>query len=573
MSESIKGKRSTQDVVEQARRMAQQRGAARSEEAPAASTAESFAALAQSNPIARVMVNGALTPEAKRDELAKLLQFSVESTKEENRAKLAALEQFKEFLQEQRKVLNREGIKLQDTEAFAELQSVIDEMTNASVEFQDRIKPLLEVLNAVFEIRKQDKVEDVYREIQSDVAWKNEKLEQLRALEAEFGASQDDVRALQEERAQLLEKKTFFGLGPVKESARMRVSEIDNVALVSAGKKVSQLVQEIAALKQTIDSGPDTSNPELAKQKGVLREFLDLTKDENRQRQKALIDAAVHYVDTSDKRLTSVMSTLGRLQKHAEVVGDANSMLRTMHVIMDEGVKQAAGEHAALKEKLAQGAGDESAIAKMTREEKLRELNEHMTLTNESAVDIANSIGGLAKHSVQIQAYSDTLRNESSSTKRLHLEGVSQMGEQLMSVISAISAAATSESRALAANNFQKMAEQNQTIVAQEVVRNATNIELEANHISRLVGELEDYGAVLSSSNEIAQQGYTRMKETVDAIRKVSGSVQEAIKDLVSDRADADFASSRQSSEPEPVQRAANDAVTPTDNPFDKLRS
>src|SRR5690606_1882994 len=107
--------------------------------------------------------------------------------------------------------------------------------------------------------------------------------------------------------------------------------------------------------------------------------------------------------------------------------------------------------------------------------------------------------------------YQDTLRNESGSTKRLHLEGVSQMGEQLMSVISAISAAATTESRSVAANNFAKMAEQNQTIIAQEVVRNATAVEIEANQIAKLVGELQDYGDVLAASSEIANQGYGRM--------------------------------------------------------------
>ena len=116
------------------------------------------------------------------------------------------------------------------------------------------------------------------------------------------------------------------------------------------------------------------------------------------------------------------------------------------------------------------------------------------------------------------------------------------MGEQLMSVLSAISAAATSESRSVAANNFAKMAEQNQTIIAQEVVRNATNVEVEANQIAKLVGELQDYGDVLNASSQIASQGYGKMRDTVDAIRKVSGSVQDAIKDFVSDRADAGIA-------------------------------
>lgn len=140
------------------------------------------------------------------------------------------------------------------------------------------------------------------------------------------------------------------------------------------------------------------------------------------------------------------------------------------------------------------------------------------------------------------------------------------MGEQLMSVISAISAAATSESRSVAANNFAKMAEQNQTIIAQEVVRNATNVEMEADQIAKLVGELQDYGDVLNASSQIATQGYGKMRDTVDAIRKVSGSVQDAIKDFVSDRADAGIAAggATQDQEAGSTQDGMND-------PFSKL--
>lgn len=284
-------------------------------------------------------------------------------------------------------------------------------------------------------------------------------------------------------------------------------------------------------------AGPTSENPELAEQKKILRTFLDLKSDGNRQKQKDLISAAVKYVDTSDSRLKGIQSTLGNLGKHAEVMGDSNSSLRNMHLIMDEGIKDVIREDDKIRNEFINVDANESSIARMTREEKLAELNEHMTTTNEAAIDIANSIGGLTKHSVQIQTYRDTLRNEQASTKRLHLEGVSQMGEQLMSVISAISAAATTESRSLAANNFAKMSEQNQMILTQEVVKNASNIEIEANQISKLVGELEDYGQVLTASNQITAQGYDRMRSTVNAIRKVADVVQDGIKELVSEHA------------------------------------
>jgi hypothetical protein len=150
---------SVKQLANEARQMAEKRqNAARNKNTPTDSTNT----LIQSNPIAVVMLDQNLSPESKRDQIVAALTFSKELSREENRAKLEEFEKFKEYLQEQRKILNKEGIKLQDTEAFADLQSVIDAMTEKSIEFQDSVKPLLEVLNAVFEIRKQDKITDVY---------------------------------------------------------------------------------------------------------------------------------------------------------------------------------------------------------------------------------------------------------------------------------------------------------------------------------------------------------------------------------------------------------------------------
>lgn len=443
-------------------------------------------------------------------------------------------------------------------------------MTEKSIEFQDSVKPLLEVLNAVFEIRKQDKITDVYKEIQNDKIWAEEQNKILEELQKDLESQKLAVDALERKKARLMEDRSFFGLGPLKKSAKERIAEIEQVDFVESRKRVEETIQKIQNQQQILTEGRGSENPELRKQKGILRGFLDLTKDANRERQKALIDSAVRYVETSDVRLKGVIDTLQRLEKHADVVNDVNGMLKNVHIIMDDALKIVANKNSVIKEELQKGPEDESSIARMTREEKLNDINEYITLADDGAVDITTSIGGLTKQAVQIQSYRDTLRNEKASTRRLHLEGVSQMGEQLMSVISAISAAATTESRSVAANNFAKMSEQNQVIISQEVIKNATNIELEAAQISKLVGELQDYGEVLNASSEIANQGYGKMRETVDAIRKISGTVQGAINDLIGERADAGFASGGGETKDQPEKGPVTKAGF--NNPFDRLK-
>ncbi len=570
MSTSSKGKVSKKEVISQARELADRVKSSKSE-----SESSELSLAIQENPFAQVMFNTNLDPEAKRDQIASLVAFDSEATKEQNREKIEAFHKFMEYLQEQRKVLNREGIKLQDTEAFAQLQGVIDQMSAATIQFQEKVEPLMEVLQAVFEIRKNNKVTEVYKDIQDDLAWKEEQEEKLSDLENQQVRNKDQWVKLERDLSFLSKDRSLFGFGPVRAESQAKIDELRKFTIPEAAKEHENLLESIAEQKGLIEKGREGLNPELKAQKETLRHFLDLTNEDNRDRQKALIDAAINYVDTSDEKLKNVLGTLERLGKHSEVVGDSNSMLRNFHLIIDDSLKVANNGNQGARSSLEQAPTDESSIAKMSREEQLKDLNEHIARTDEGAVDIANSIGGLTKQSVQIQAYKDTIRNETGSTKRLHLEGVSQMAEQLMSVISAISSAATTESRAVAAGNFAEMAEQNQTIVSQEVIRNATNIDLEAKAISKLVGELEDYGQVLNASSEIASQGYDRMRETVDAIRKVSGSVQGAIDDFNADRADAGIAVGKGEEKAAAAENTVKDSEQKEGfaNPFDKLGS
>jgi methyl-accepting chemotaxis protein len=95
---------------------------------------------------------------------------------------------------------------------------------------------------------------------------------------------------------------------------------------------------------------------------------------------------------------------------------------------------------------------------------------------------------------------------------------------------------------------------------------------MEANSIAKLVGELEDYGEVLNASSQIANQGYSKMRETVDAIRKISGSVQDSINDMVSDRADLSGVNGNSNSQ-SAVEQGNPPEGNEFVNPFDKLKS
>jgi len=103
------------------------------------------------NPFYKVMFSEETKPEQKKEEVTKLLTF--EGTKEENREKIKQFELFKEFLQSSREEMAQEIIRLTDTETFAELKSVYDELNQSLIDFDDRMRPLTEIIDAVYTLR------------------------------------------------------------------------------------------------------------------------------------------------------------------------------------------------------------------------------------------------------------------------------------------------------------------------------------------------------------------------------------------------------------------------------------
>ena len=70
--------------------------------------------------------------------------------KEQSRARLEEFKAFKEYLQFERKRMAQQIIDLTDTEAFAELKSVYDELNNSLISFEQKIAPLTDIVDAVY---------------------------------------------------------------------------------------------------------------------------------------------------------------------------------------------------------------------------------------------------------------------------------------------------------------------------------------------------------------------------------------------------------------------------------------
>src|SRR5689334_4745031 len=115
------------------------------------------------NPFYSVMFSEENKPEQKREAVTKLLTF--EGTKEENRERIKEFELFKEFLQSQREEMAQEIIRLTDTGTFAELKTVYDELNRSLIDFDEKMKPLTDIIDAVYTLRTNGLTLEAFQEI------------------------------------------------------------------------------------------------------------------------------------------------------------------------------------------------------------------------------------------------------------------------------------------------------------------------------------------------------------------------------------------------------------------------
>ena len=133
-----------------------------------------------------------------------------------------------------RKEMSKEIIRLSDTEAFAELQKVFEDMNASLLDFENKIGPLVEIIDAVNKLNmaSDGQVYEVYQEIQDDKAEEERIAVRRQEAEAKIEQYEKDVRGIQGDSAALSEKKRLFGL----------IGAGDVLAIIAAGLAVLSLL-------------------------------------------------------------------------------------------------------------------------------------------------------------------------------------------------------------------------------------------------------------------------------------------------------------------------------------------
>lgn len=492
---------------------------------------EKFADI-KSNTFHKIMYSDA-SPEQKREAVEKALTFDKEKSKEENMKLLKEFELFKEYMQSVRKIMAQQIIKMTDTDAMSELKDVYEQMNSSMLEFEDSMKPLMTIIDAVYQLRMKggDVAFNIFKEIAADREHEEaqqrvleEKAKGISNLEDQIATAQ---RSINESMTQ--NKKHFFGLftGGLTEAAQHNIAQ-QEAAIKAAREQIAAIGTEVQAIK---DMPPRESQfKELAEEKAKLRELLDISSPEHKERQKRLVDAAQNFVITTEQRVGSVLNHYGAMGDQIIKLGDNNTRLQTVYAVMTDAAGNAAAKNTEIFKEFATVPENETTTAKIKRENKQLDVQDYIDSMNSSTLEANETLADLTTQGLRIKNLKDTNREQVTKTRKLHSSGVAGVADRLSTVLQTVSNAALNESAELAGNTVIRMNSSTDLMAQKESLGVAKRIGEEGKKLEAAIDQLISYRDTANQTAELARENYEYVKGNLAIMRKVRDATAESIK-------------------------------------------
>lgn len=478
----------------------------------------------ENNPFFQTIFDESISPEEKQKAVTSLLTFV--GTREENRERVKAFDLFKEYLQSEREAMATQIIKMSDTKNFATLKQVFEDINNALIDFENDMKPLTDIIDALHQLRADNQTLDAFREIKDE----EKRAEAVRQRETELNDQISKVQAkIDEMKTQNRveeNNKGFFGFGSIKSESVEKIAR-NNVAIENAATELQRIADEAKSLTSSQNNPESKINNIDAKNK--LKEMLNLATDEHQQRSQNLINSAVNFVQTSKDKIESIRTHLGHMGDQTQNLDDANSQMSFIYAILGEGVKGAEQENKKLREQVSQSPETENMVEKLTRESKQRDLNEHIQMLEVSAVDTTATVADLTSASIRIKNMIDANQQQIQMARDMHARGVAGVADRLSTVIQAVGAAAIAESNAMTAETLNTMSNNTDVIAQKESMRIAMGLQNRNDDMVRAIESLAQYGEVNKVATEFTRNGITTLRENLELMEKTAREVAETV--------------------------------------------
>ena len=471
--------------------------------------------------------------EEKVNQVSKALEFT--NDKESDRTRIKEFEQFKEYLQSISETMSKQRIEMTDTGTFSELQKVYGDFNNDLNDFIDKIKPLTDITDALYTLRKNGETRSVLQKIQQDKANAKDKQDRIIDLNKTINEGENLMAELRKENVILAENKSFFGFGNIKPESKAQIQE-NEIKIAEIFDNVSNCTKERDKLLLEIENINNSTEYSFEAQK--LKELLDLNSEQHVQRQADLVQSALQFINSGKERFGEIRKHLELMNQQIEGLTDNNSQMQQIYAVLNDGTKKAEEANKTKRETLMNTPEPTSQIEKMKLDKEKRDLDEFIDTVSQSTVDTMQTYGELSMEEIKLRNMQAATKNQSQSAATMHSRGIASVASQLSVVLTAVNSAAINESQVMASDTLTQMANVTNDVAKKESIRIATgrddvNIELE-----KTLQDLVEFGDTQRQATEITRDAIKTMRDNLDELEKLSKDVQEDTADFVAVTAD-----------------------------------
>jgi hypothetical protein len=488
-----------------------------------AKTDDALNAKITENPFYNVLFAADKSLAEKQTAVTEMMTSTLDS--KQDRARVKAYDDFREWLSAQQTTLAEQVISLSNVDSMAELQSVLKEMNMDLLSFEEKMNPIMEIIESIHYLRTNDLIGDTFKEIKEDQEREEGIRQEIHDKKSDIVRMKREIDELKDKKAQASTERSYFGLGGLTKTAVAAVDRADE-DIADKTKEINAIETEISSLNESLaPQGIDES--EVALHKARLRELVDMSKEENRDRIIQLRDSASKFISTARDRTGSLRGQFEQLSGQIGGVEDSNQNMLKVYAVLNEGMKDAAEKNSAIRQDLDVQDEDESMVQKMTREEQLRSLDTHVGHLSRSQGETMAAYGDLNQQAIRVHTMRSSTDQQIDTARQINTQGVAATADRLATVLTAVSAAALGEASAAAQDTLGRMRQSTNDISSREVIRVAMGVSGINDQLETVFQELEEIREVQQAATGIVRNGMTEMTERMQQLKETAALAKE----------------------------------------------
>jgi uncharacterized phage infection (PIP) family protein YhgE len=480
------------------------------------------------NPVAKIVFNPEAAPEARSRQIATLLSPDLA---EECKTSIKQLEAYKEYLAQQRTLMQRRLIELSSTTVFSKMKQTFADMNKGVLDFREMIRPLVDNLDALYTLRTagDNVVLDTFAEIEEDRKREADWDRRTSEADSEIRRLSSDKATLEGDIAKLKTQTGMFG--GIKKSAQAEIAakELLIAKQVDGLKACRDKVVAIVAEK----AEHDAKEGKFKAEKDQVRAMLDISGPEHVKRVEGIIKAALSYIDKSQVSVSELRDELGGIEGQADKLVKINSQMITVVAILDKGIDLATAANKDKVQGLSTAKEGEDTLARLERERNKNDFERHVSALLDSGRSTKKTVADLEKDAVNASTFHDALGKQNVNLRELSSDGIASVATSLNTTIQALNNSALNEASESVRDSMRAMNAVTDDVANKEVVRQALQLDETSKRIVEKIESMSSIAESLQAANKLREDGLVNIQSRLGELNDVTTAVRARLQESI----------------------------------------